>query len=325
MKPPYFIETLARNGEVLQRQQLSHLPIHLGRGYDNDFIVDDAHTALRHAVIDGHGDEHLILRDLGSLNGTIHAGRRHSTVILGGDTVVRLGHTRLRVRGADFPLPTELADTTMHGWEGARPAAAGLALIAIFAALTTWLGDSETFEPIRYLLALASSLGAGLLWGGAWAFGNRLFGAHARLGRHRFILGCGLAAMQAWKMASAVIAYAWSLEWLTRYGSHILLAIACVMIFFHLRTVKPRHPHTFAAACLALLALGSALVLMGNLQRTGRLSDELYMALLMPPAVRLSADHTLDEFMRNAGALKAGADAARASSVNSDAGDGEEQ
>ena len=311
MKPPYFIETLARNGDVLQRHQVSSLPIRVGRGYDNDFILDDAHTAVRHAVIDGHSDEQLILRDLGSRNGTIHLGKRHSSVILGGDTVVRLGHTNLRVRGADFPLPPELADTTMHGWEGARPALAGLALIAAMALLATWLDDTETFQAIRYLLALASGLGAGLVWSGIWAFANRLFGGHARLGRHLFILGCGLAAMEVWKMSSAAVAYAWSLEGLTRYGSHMLIGIVCAMIFFHLCTIKPQHGRPFASTSLILLVLGSALVLMSNLQRTGRLSDEPYMALIMPPALRLSPDHTLDEFMRNAGPLKAAADAAR--------------
>lgn len=311
MKPPYFIETLARNGDVLNRQHVDHLPIRLGRAYDNDFILDDAHSAARHAVIDGYSDEHLILRDLGSKNGTIHMGKRHSTVILGGDTVVRMGHTRLRVRGADFPVPLELTDTTMHGWEGGRPAMAGLALIALIALLTTWLGDTESFQPIRYLLAIASSLGAGLVWSGIWAFANRLFGGHARLGRHLFILGCGLLAMETWKLFSSVSAYAWSLEWLTRYGSHVLIAIVCVMIFFHLRTIKPHHPRNQARVSLVVLVLGSALLLMSNLQRTGRIEDELYMALIMPPAARLSPDHTVDEFMRNAARLKSDVDAAR--------------
>ena len=321
MKPPYFIETLARNGDVLHRHQVNSLPIRLGRGYDNDFILDDAHTAVRHAVIDGHSDEQLILRDLGSQNGTIHMGKRRSSVILGGDTVVRLGHTNLRVRGADFPLPPELADTTMHGWEGARPALAGLALIAVMATVSTWLDDTEALQAIRYLLAIASGLGAGLVWSGIWAAGNRLFGGHARLGRHLFILGCGLAAMEAWKTLSAVLAYAWSLEWLIQYGSHMLIAIACAMIFFHLRTIKPQHPRPFVWTSLALLALGSALVLMSNLQRTGRLSDAPYMALIMPPAIRQSPDHALDEFMHSAGTLRNDADAARSKNDGADGGD----
>jgi pSer/pThr/pTyr-binding forkhead associated (FHA) protein len=40
----------------------------------------------------------LLLRDLGSQNGVIHRGQRQLQVALHGDSVVRLGHTRLRVR-----------------------------------------------------------------------------------------------------------------------------------------------------------------------------------------------------------------------------------
>ncbi|MGZ8288935.1 MAG: FHA domain-containing protein, partial [Telluria sp.] len=69
MKAPYFIETLARNGDVLHRHQVDGLPIRLGRGYDNDFILDDAHAAPRHAVIEPDSDGRLVLRDLGTRNG----------------------------------------------------------------------------------------------------------------------------------------------------------------------------------------------------------------------------------------------------------------
>ena len=324
MKPPFFIETLARNGEVLNRRQVNSLPIRLGRGYDNDIILDDAHSAARHAIVEAFSDEQLILHDLGSQNGTIHNGRRHSSVILGGDTVVRLGHTNLRVRGADFPVPRELPDTTMHGWEGALPALAGLILIATVAALATWLSDADTFQPITYLLAIASSLGAGLVWGGVWAAGNRLFGGHARLGRHLFILGCGLSAMGLWKVGSSMLAWAWSLELLTRYGSHMLVAIGCAMVLFHLRTIKARHPRHFAPTVLVLLVLGSSLILMSNLQRTGHLSDELYMSLIMPPAMRQSRDHTVDEFMLRASALKPAVDAGRVKNANGAEDDDEE-
>lgn len=317
MKAPYFIETLARNGEVLHRHQIAGLPIRLGRGYDNDVILDDAHTAPHHAVVELADAGQLTLRDLGSRNGIVHDGKRRGSVPLEPDTVVRLGHTTLRVRGADCPVPPELADTTMHGWEGGAPAAAGLALIGLVVWFTTWLGDSANFQAIHYAQTAAAGLGAGLIWSGVWALVNRLFGGCARLGRHLFILGCGLATLELWKMLSAALAYAYSLEWLTRYGSPILIGIVCVMVYYHLHTVRPRHPRRLAGACAALLALGTALTLMSNLQRTGRLSDELYMTLLLPPALRQSPNHTPDQFFAATAKLQAGADAERGKAVKS--------
>nr|WP_315391948.1 FHA domain-containing protein [uncultured Duganella sp.] len=316
MNAPYFVEILARNGDVLHRHKVETLPIRLGRGYDNDIILDDAHSAAAHAVVDlDEAREKLLLRDLGSKNGTYARGKRQTEVALGGDTVVRLGHTRLRIRAADFPVPAEIADTTMHSWEGATPATIGLVLIAVFSCLETWLSDVEPFALIRYLLVLASSLAAGLLWSGVWALANRLFGGHARIGRHLFILGSALALVGVWRAGSSVMAYAWSAEAFTRYGNLMSLAIVCGMLFFHLTTIKPHHPRRFAITASVMMVVGAGLMLMANLQGTGRAADELYMSVLLPPEVRRSADRSVDQFMADAVKLKSDTDAARSRGV----------
>ncbi|WP_342117637.1 FHA domain-containing protein [Pseudoduganella sp. OTU4001] len=314
MNGPFFIETLARNGDVLHRHRVNTLPITIGRGYNNDFILDDAHTAATHAVVELAEDGGLVMRDLGSQNGIVVHGKRQASVPINGTTVVRLGHTRLRVRDAAFPVEAEVTDTTMHAWEGGVPALAGLALIALFVGVTEALADTGTFQAIRYLLVIASGVGIGMVWSGVWALANRLFGGHARLGRHLFILGSGLVAIGAWKAVSGVLAYAWSAEVFTRYGNHVVMLILVTMIYNHLRTIKPHKPRAFISSCAIFLALGSGLILMRNYENAGRLRDELYMSLILPPEVRQSPDHTVDEFMGEAAKLKAAADEARKSS-----------
>ena len=304
MKGPWFIETLARNGDVLHRHRADTLPIRIGRGYDNDYILDDPYAAPRHAVVDAGPDGELVLRDLGTRNGVVYAGRRSSSLQLTGTTVVRLGHTTLRVRAADFPVPQELPDRTMHGWEGALPGLAGAVLTALVALFTMWLADTQAYRPFRYLLALAYGLGAGLVWSGLWAFGNRLFGRHARLGRHLFIFGCGIAALMLFRLVSSAVGYAWSMEVFTRYGSHVAILLVAGMVYFHLTTVKPEPRKRYAAICAALAALGSGLVLISNEQRNGRLADELYMSVLLPPEMRATPDASVDEFMEDVAAMK---------------------
>ncbi|MHA4866808.1 FHA domain-containing protein [Duganella sp. PWIR1] len=324
MKAPYFVEILARNGDVLHRHKVAQLPIRIGRSYDNEIILDDAHSAASHAVVDIDEHNQIVLRDLGSKNGTVFKGRRHSSVTLDGNTVVRLGHTRLRVRPYDFPVAAEIADTTMHGWEGGTPAAIGLVLIAVFSCLETWLSDVEPFALIRYLLVLASSLAAGMLWAGVWGLANRLFGSHARMGRHLFILGSALATVGLWRAGSSLLAYAWSAESLTRYGNLVTLAIACGMVFFHLLTIKPHHPRRFLITATVMLLAGSGLMVMANLQSTGRAADELYMSVLLPPEVRRSEDRNVDQFMVNAGKLKGAIDDARTQTVKAGAAEAED-
>lgn len=311
MNGPWFIEMLARNGDVLHRHQVNALPIRLGRGYDNDFIIDDAYAAPRHAVIDAREDGELVLRDLGTKNGVIHRGRRYPTLLLTGDTEIRIGHTTLRVRGADFAVAPEMLDRTRHGWEGLAPGLVGIVLVAAVALFTVWLNDTQSFQLVRYLQALAWGVGGALVWAGAWAFGNRLFGRHVRLGRHLFVLGCALAAVTTYKIVSSIAAYAFSFESLTRYSSHVAIVIAAGMLFHHLNTVKPHQGKRFAVTCLILAILGSGLTLMTNEQRTGQLADSPYMSVLLQPSMRVSPDHSVDEFMGDVNALKARLDVER--------------
>jgi hypothetical protein len=174
-----------------------------------------------------------------------------------------------------------------------------------------WLRDRQSFQLLRYLQAAAYGIGAGLVWSGVWAFGNRLFGRHARLGRHLFIFGCGLAALTLFSLASTAIGYAWSIEAFTHYGSHVAILLVAGMVYFHLATVKPQHAGRFRVICLMLAVLGSGLALISNEQRNGRLADELYMSALLPPSMRASPDRSVDQFMGELAKMKAALDAER--------------
>lgn len=317
MSGPWCIETLARNGDVLQRQQLHVLPIRIGRAYDNDVILDDDYVAPRHALVDAVNGK-LMLHDLGSRNGIVKAGKQLPSLVLTGDTVVRIGHTSLRVRAADFSVQPELLDRTMHGWEGALPGMTGMSLAAIVALFITWLFDTRNFQAFYYLQALAAGVAGAAAWGGAWAFANRLFGRHARLGRHIFIIGAGAAALVAWEAASNGAAYALSLEALTRYGSHGAIAIGAAVLYFHLATVKPQSRLRLRWLCLLLAVTGSGLMLIANFQRSGRVSDELYMGVLLPPAMRASPELGVDGYIDRVDAMKDKIDRERAR--NDDAG-----
>ena len=316
MNGPFYIETLARNGDVLHRHQVAGLPIRIGRGYDNDFILDDDYAAPSHAVVEMNETGDLVIRDLGSRNGVIHKGRRHGQLAVDGNTVVRIGHTSLRIRPHDFAVEPEQLDRTMHHWEGALPGVIGIALITLFTLFTLWLSDTSEFEPVRYLQALATGIGGGLVWAGLWAIGNRLFGRHARLGRHLFILGCALAAATFYKIVSTVVAYAFSLDAVVRYGSHVAIAIACVMVYWHLRTIRPHKPRTFRIFCTSMFVLGSSLTLLSNWQDSGQFADEHYMAIILPPSLRASPDYPIDSFMQDAAALKSDLDIERTKKIH---------
>lgn len=307
---PWTIETLARNGEVLHRHRVPALPIRFGRAYDNEFIVDDDYAAPHHALVDMGPDGKLLLRDLDTRNGVNHKGRRIKELALDGDTVVRMGHTSLRIRAASHQVAPELRDRTMHGWEGVLPGGAGIVLSIVVALLVAWLTDTSN-DTERYAQYPAAAAGIGLAWSGLWAFGNRLFGRRARLGRHLFIFGCALAALVGLRLLAAVLAYAWSLEWVSAYASHAAVATVAVAIYFHLATVTPQLRRRLRAICGALAVLASILILAGNMQRHGRTADELYMPVLLPPELRASPDVPVADYINDVGAMKKEIDAER--------------
>ena len=309
MSAPYFLEVLNRNDEVQARHALPTLPVRIGRSYDNDIILDDPHVAPQHAVLELN-EAGMQVRDLGSHNGIVHQNLRHAELALNGDSIFRLGHSRLRVRPSHFPVAAELPDQTNHNFEGATPALIGLLLIAIYALTNRWIDSPEDNSVINYLMALGTLLVIGLLWAGSWAFINRLLDNQIRFGRHLFIAGAALTIGQLWLVASNVIGYAFSLEWLTGFGSLVAAAIAIGLIYFHLNTVQPRHPKRIKMICACLMGGLCGYILLNNYQRNDSLSDELYMSQILPPAFRLAPNHKLDDFFNEAKELKAKADLA---------------
>jgi hypothetical protein len=323
MSGPMFIEVLSRNGEVKLRQRVEALPIRLGRAYDNDFILDDSHASPHHAVIQSGVNGGLEIHDLASRNGVACKGRRQALTVIDGNSVFRLGHTSLRVRSVDFPVVEAATDTTHHNWEGWPPALTGFALLVLMTLASVWSSDTEKSEAIHYFMALAAILSLGLLWSGAWALANRLFEGQMRFGRHLFIAACGLIVSEVISLLISLVAYAFSLEVLTRYSSHAAIAVAAGMVYFHLLTINPGHPRRFALVAVIVSILGSGLIFIVHYQSGGKLADELYMSELLPPSLRVSSDRPIAQFLSEAVKLKAVVDAERSKEVGNDGDDGD--
>lgn len=321
MSQSVFVEQLTPDGEVIHRSKITHLPISIGRAYDNDIILDDPHTAAHHAQIELSQLDELVISDLGSYNGITHANTRENFFVVDGDKIYRLGHTRLRIRTADYKVATEVTDYTNHRWEGLLPAITGLVLLLITGLLSTWVADLNQGTLSKYLLELVSVLGFAIGWSGVWALFSRLFNGHARFGRHLFIASVGLAFMELWEHLSGVIAYAFSWEFLVNFTTAPVIVICTVVLYFHMQTAGNKRPGRLKMYLVALAILGSAVTMTKKYQATNHLADELYMGNIYPPAVRISRDHTLEEFMGDMQSLQEKVDKAR--KENPDKEDGE--
>lgn len=311
MSQPVFVELLTPDGEVIHRNKCTQLPIHIGRAYDNDIILDDPHTAAHHARIELNQLDELVINDLGSRNGIAQDNQHSRFFVIDGDAVYRLGHTRLRVRTGSYVVAEEISDSTNHRWEGWRPALLGAVLLVTIGLLSTWLSDLQQGTLSKYLLELVSVVGAAISWAGIWALFSRLFNGHARFGRHLLIVSGGLTVLELWEFFSGAIAYAFSLESLATFTSPPVIVICAFVLYFHLLTAGNKRPQRLKVYLAGLAVLGIGITMAKEYQASNHLTDELYLNQLYPPALRISSDKSLETFTANLNTLKAKVDKER--------------
>jgi len=311
----YFVEILNASGDVQTRHKFSQLPIRLGRAYTNDIILDDPHTAAEHAVIEQDESGTLILRNLSSHNGIKIKGKHHTQVALNGDTLARLGHTHIRVRDNHYRVSDEITDITYHGWHGWPLLACALLLITLVAVSEFWLEDITEHKATDYITTVLQWILSAAAWAGMWALANRVFGGATNFGRHLLILSCGLVALDTSHYLYMILSFSFALEWPSLYKSHLPIAIVTIMIYFHLRLINTRKRNLLKWLCLATAMTVAGLKLMNNYQSNNQYADKLYTSETLPPALRISRNHSLEEFEVSIATLKKEIDAEREKAI----------
>ena len=104
-------EVLDKFGKVHERIKLAHFPALIGRSYDCDVILSDEFISPHHLQISLDDAGQPTLNDLGSENGTYLLPKNQAVqqVALGGEMLLQIGHTLIRLRRPEFPLaPTRM-------------------------------------------------------------------------------------------------------------------------------------------------------------------------------------------------------------------------
>src|SRR5581483_5205972 len=191
MTPRLVLEVLDGRATVRARARIDAVPATIGRGYDNDVILDDPYACATHVRITEGADGTLVAEDVGSVNG-LRAGRngaRVPHVPLRHGTELRIGRTIVRCCDPAHPVPPALADDQEHGaagrilasarWRVAAICASALALVAFeYAASIDRAGGVKALsETVPLLLIL-------VLWSGGWALASRVVSHRFAFTRH---------------------------------------------------------------------------------------------------------------------------------------------
>jgi DNA-binding NtrC family response regulator len=90
------LSIIVGNGSEAKRVCINGCPIHVGSAPDNDLVLPDKTVSASHCRLEP-ADSGLVIRDLGSRNGTYVNGVRVITALLSEGANVRIGRTTLRV------------------------------------------------------------------------------------------------------------------------------------------------------------------------------------------------------------------------------------
>ena len=104
-----WIEILSRQREIAARFRIAGPEARIGRGYDNDVIVDDPYVAASHLRVFRDEAGQLVAEDLGSVNGIYLDGSksRSARIVVNGKDTIRIGQTSLRVRDTTHEVERE--------------------------------------------------------------------------------------------------------------------------------------------------------------------------------------------------------------------------
>jgi hypothetical protein len=173
------IEEVNRLGHVTGRHCFDHFPVSIGRGYQNDLIIDDPYISAEHASI--HETENgWLIEDKHSDNGIkfrLHSTQSHTNHLNSGDEMIA-GRTRLRLLSPWHPvakthlLPTKTSVSKILANPGVAAGTILLALMLVLIDNQLSIAVKTGFE--KLIASAFPTFIFALVWAGIWAFVGRV-------------------------------------------------------------------------------------------------------------------------------------------------------
>ncbi len=312
-----FLEVLEGDA-VHTRHRLERFPVTVGRGYTNDVILDDPKVSAAHVRIERAEDGRLLLRDVGSTNGTflVDPWTPLAELTLTPDARVAVGDTVLRFRGRNHVV----ADT----WVGAAPEAhrkrfferpevfpVTLAAMVLLSVLTEYLNNYQKTDWGELSMALVVPLSGAFFWSGGWSIASRIARRQFHFRAHGAIGSLAMLGLTLLPMALSTLSFSLSLGAVTRWFHEVgYLGLLAWSLYWHLRYVTRwdgrRLKQVLAVLTVFFGAMSQADALLGNEQ----FSPELrFDRTLLPPAMRVVPARSVDAFFEHATDLQQEVDA----------------
>ncbi|WNG37361.1 FHA domain-containing protein [Archangium violaceum] len=312
-----FLEVLEGDG-VHARHRLDRFPVTVGRGYTNDVILDDPKVSASHLRIERTEEGKLVLRDVGSQNGTfrVEPWARLAELELSNDARVAVGDTVLRFRSRAY----KVEDTLVTSMQMAprrrlfeRPFAFPVMLAVAVATFLFYEYQTNYQKTDWGMLALAvvAPVFATFAWAGLWSVANKVARRQFHFGAHGTIGSLGLLGLLTMPLLLGLVKYSLGLgswmRWLNLLG---FLGWMGFVLFWHLRYVTRAEPRRLATLLAVSLVCLGALTQADSLLGEEDFSSSLeFDRTLLPPAFRVAPAKSVDAFFEETKELQEDVDA----------------
>ncbi len=309
--PALWIEIVSRHGHLLQRHRFERDEVRVGRGYDNDLILDDPFVAPRHVRIARDAHNALVAEEVESANGLYQGDgkQRVARLALDGRTLIRIGRTYLRVRDAAHAVaPERLVKARIWTW----PLVVGLAIAMVGVQLaSTWLHQTTEPRIADYASPALAVCLAVAAWIAVWTILSRIFSGSARFRRHLVIALSGFLVVLVFYELAEIGAFALSRRGLTVYRYVGLWLVVGLFTFLHLRAISGSHSRFKAGAVTTITIAAIGMQTLASLQERAATDLQSYVRRLKPPELRLVGRQSETRFFGAAEDLKKTLDRSR--------------
>jgi hypothetical protein len=317
-----WIEILSRHRDIAARFRIVGSEARIGRGYDNDVIVDDPYVAAQHLRVFRDETGELIVEDMGSANGMFLDGgkSRLAHIVVDGKHPIRIGQTLLRVREANHAVERERVAQPERPTLAIAMAAALCVAVLGFNSLRVWLTQTSEAQASSYLTPLLAIAAMVLAWAGLWALLSRVFSGHSRFLRNLVIAVAGIFAFSLYDEFARFAAFAWTWPTASTYQYVAVWSIIAGVCLLHLREVGPARLLLKGAVVMTLLATAIAVQTLQRSEAFSLSGRQSTAHRLMPPALRLVPLRDESAFFGEIANLKAKLDGDRSQAKPEEAG-----
>jgi len=308
-----FLEVLEGDA-VHTRHRLERFPVTVGRGYANDIILDDPKVSASHLRIERAEDGTLMLRDVGSSNGTfrVEPWARLAELTLVEDARVAVGDTVLRFRSRSYVVEETRMTVAPVAPRGHRvferpfgfPAMLAVTVVAYL--LYEYLTNYQKTDWGSLALAVFAPVFAAFVWAGIWSVASKVARRQFFFGAHGTIGSLALLGLLTIPMGVTLLTYSLSLggwvRWLYLLG---YLGWMGGVLFWHLRYVTRAEPRRVVGVLAVILVCFGALTQADSLLGEEDFSTSLEIdRTLLPPAFRVAPAGSADAFFEDAQRLQ---------------------